>query len=177
MCSLRSLRLMNVDIMTNEGKIKKELSDRFGFNTEQIRVARERRIFLEVPYDQFRRVFEHVVNGMTFRHLCTITGLDEGESLACLYHLARADGVVLNLKTRVPKANPVLQTITDIFPGSMSYERELVDLLGFKVEGLPEGKRYPLPDNWPACQYPLRKDWKAEMLDGVYPKKEVKSNG
>ena len=163
--------------MTNEEKIKKELSDQFGFSTEQIRVARERRVFLEVPYDQFRRVFEHVVNGMEFQHLCTITGLDEGESLAFLYHVARADGVVLSLKTRIPKANPVLQTITYLFPGGMSYERELVDLLGARVEGLPEGKRYPLPDNWPAGQYPLRKEWKAEMLDGVYPMKEVKSNG
>ena len=153
--------------MTNEEKIKKELSERFGFSTEQIRVARERRIFLEVPFDQFRQVFEHAVNSMGFKQLCTISGLDDGDTLAVIYHLARADGVVLNLKTRVPKANPVLQTITDIFPGSMSYERELVDLLGFKVEGLPEGKRYPLPDNWPAGQYPLRKDWKAEMLDGV----------
>lgn len=163
--------------MTNEEKIKKELSDRFGFSTEQIRVARERRVFLEVPSDQLRRVFEHAVNSMGFKHLCTITGLDEGESLACFYHMARADGVVLSLKTRIPKANPVLHTITDIFPGGMSYERELVDLLGMRVEGLPQGKRYPLPDNWPAGQYPLRKDWKAEMLDGVYPQKEVKSNG
>ncbi len=153
--------------MTNEEKIKKELSDRFGFSTEQIRVARERRVFLEVPSDQFRRVFEHAVNGMGFKHLCTITGLDEGESLACFYHIARADGVVLSLKIRVPKANPVLPTITAIFPGGLSYERELVDLLGMRVEGLPQGKRYPLPDNWPAGQYPLRKDWKAEMLDAV----------
>ena len=163
--------------MINANKAKKELADKFGFNTEQIRVARERRVFLEVPYDQFRRVFEHAVNVMEFRQLCTITGLDEGESLAFLYHVARADGTVLSLKTRVPKVNPVLQTITDIFPDSTSYERELVDLLGARVVGLPEGKRYPLPDGWPAGQYPLRKDWKAEMLDGVYPQKEVKSNG
>ena len=74
--------------MTNEEKVKKELAEKFGFNTEQIRVARARRVFLEVPYDQFRQVFAHVVNGMEFRHLCTITGLDEGESLALIYHTA-----------------------------------------------------------------------------------------
>jgi len=163
--------------MTNEEKTKKELSERFGFSTEQIRVTRARRIFLEVPYAQFRQVFEHVVNGMEFRHLCTITGLDDGDTLAFIYHLAHADGAVLNLQTRVPKANPVLQTISDIFPGGLIYERELVDLLGARVEGLPEGNRYPLPEGWPAGQHPLLKDWKAEMLDGVYPKKEVKSNG
>ncbi|MFA5042755.1 MAG: NADH-quinone oxidoreductase subunit C [Kiritimatiellia bacterium] len=153
--------------MTNEEKIKKELSVKFGLSTEQIRVARERRVFMEVPHDQFRQVFEHIVNGLEFRHLCTITGLDDGDTLAFIYHVAHADGTVLSLKTRVPKTAPALQTITDIFPDSTNYERELEDLLGAHVEGLPPGQRYPLPDNWPIGQYPLRKDWKAEMLDGV----------
>ena len=168
---------MKGDIMTNEEKIKKELTEMFGFNTEQIRVARERRVFLEVPYNQFRRVLEYVVNDMEFRHLCTISGLDEGETLAFYYHLARTDGIVLNLKTSVPKANPVLQTIADIFPGGVIYERELVDLLGARVEGLPEGNRYPLPDSWPVGLCPLRKDFKIEALAGVDWQKEAQFNG
>ena len=157
--------------MTNEEKIKKELSERFGFSTEQIRVARERRIFLEVPYDQFRRVLEHVVNGMEFRHLCTITGLDDGDTLAFIYHLSHANGTVLNLKTRVPKANPVLQTVTDIFPDGTNYERELVDLLGARVEGLPEGNRYPLPDNWPAVNTRCARTGKPRCWTAFIPRK------
>ncbi|MDD5677500.1 MAG: NADH-quinone oxidoreductase subunit C [Kiritimatiellae bacterium] len=153
--------------MINANKAKKELAEKFGLDTERISVPRARRVFLEVPYAQFRQVLEHVVNGLKFRHLCTITGLDEGESLAFIYHVAHADGTVISLETRVPKAAPVLQTITDIFPDGVSYERELVDLLGARVEGLPAGNRYPLPEGWPDGQYPLRKDWKVGMLDGV----------
>ena len=164
--------------MINANRVKKELAEKFGFATEQIRVARARRVFLEVPYAQFRQVFEHAVNVLEFRQLCTITGLDEGETLAFMYHLAHTDGTVLSLKTRVPKSAPVLQTITDIFPGGTSYERELVDLLGAQVQGLPAGNRYPLPDSWPDGQYPLRKDWKAEMLDGgACPNQEEKHHG
>jgi len=37
-----------------------------------------------------------------------------------------------------------------------------MDLFGAKVEGLPEGPRYPLPDDWPKNQFPLRKDWKPD---------------
>jgi len=55
----------------------------------------------------------------------------------------------------------VIKTITDIFPPADIYERELEDLLGAKVDGLGDGKRYPLPDDWPKGEYPLRKDWKA----------------
>ena len=54
----------------------------------------------------------------------------------------------------------------DTFPGAELYERELVDMFGISVEGLPAGNRYPLPDDWPQGQHPLRKDWKKEMLEG-----------
>ncbi|MEI6093142.1 MAG: NADH-quinone oxidoreductase subunit C, partial [bacterium] len=67
--------------------------------------------------------------------------------------------------TYAPKSNPVIKTITDTFPGGDLYERELTDLLGAKIDGLPNGIRYPLPDGWPEGQYPLRKDWNREMLD------------
>jgi len=50
-------------------------------------------------------------------------------------------------------------------------------MLGVQIEGLPPGKRYPLPDNWPAGQYPLRKDWKTEMLDAVQFTKGEMNNG
>jgi membrane-bound hydrogenase subunit beta len=35
-------------------------------------------------------------------------------------------------------------------------------MFGIEVEGVPPGRRYPLPDDWPEGQYPLRKDWKQE---------------
>ncbi len=153
--------------MINVNTVMKELMEQFGFTTDQIHMPRMRRVSLEVPYVQFRPVLEFCVNKLQFRHLCTITGLDEGETLAFIYHIAHPDGTVFNLKTRVPRTAPVLQTITDIFPDGIGYERELVDLLGAQVEGLPPGNRYPLPDNWPAGQYPLRKDWKAETLNDM----------
>ena len=82
------------------------------------------------------------------------------EKMRCLNAFLK----ILNLKTGVPKENPVLKTIIGYFRGAEIYERELVDLLGVKVEGLPEGKRYPLPDDWPLDQHPLRKDWKAKCI-------------
>lgn len=151
--------------MANEENIRKELSDRFGFMGDKIRIARERRVFADVPLERFREVFEHVHKKMDFSLLSTITGQDEGETISLMYHLGRMDGTMLNLKTSLPKSRPVHQTISPYFPTAVLYEREIVDLFGAKIEGLPEGPRYPLPDNWPPNQYPLRKDWKSEMLD------------
>jgi len=151
--------------MTEEAAIEKQVVTQFPFLLAKFRVARPRRIFAEVARDRFPEVFDYLVKKMNFTILCTITGLDLGDELGAIYHLARESGVTFNLRTAVPKTQPVLPSVTPYFPPADCYERELVDLLGFKVEGLAPGSRYPLPDDWPAGQYPLRKDWNPEMLD------------
>jgi Ni,Fe-hydrogenase III component G len=146
--------------MTNEEKIQSELIEKFAFLKDKVVVVRPRRIWAEVGLANFREVFAYVMGNLSFTMLCAITGLDETTSLAFLYHVAREDGIMLNIKVTVDRNNPVINTITGYFPGADVYERELMDLLGTKVEGLAKGTRYPLSDDWPTDQYPLRKDWK-----------------
>jgi Ni,Fe-hydrogenase III component G len=163
--------------MTKEETLRQELVSRFPALADKSRIQRDRRLWVEVPYADFRGVFDHAVLSQEFSHLCTITGLDEGENLSFVYHLARPDGIVLCLKTSVPKSAPAVKTISDRFPGGMIYERELEDMFGAKVEGLPPGRNYPLPEGWPAGQHPLRKEWKTEMLVGGKPDPEGKPHG
>lgn len=147
--------------MAGEENIKQKLAAKFGYLGESITVPRARRISLTVDQGKFGEVFDYAVKELKFCHLCTITGLDEGDKLSFIYHLSQDEGVLLNLKISVPKENPVIRTVVPYFPGADIYEREVVDLLGAKVEGLAPGRNYPLTDGWPAGQYPLRKDWKA----------------
>jgi Ni,Fe-hydrogenase III component G len=144
-----------------EEGIRSALVELFPFLEGYIVIQRERRIWAEVELARFREVFDSAVSGLGFRIMCIITGLDEGEDLGFLYHIADESGTILCLHTRAPKANPRIASVTDRFPSAHIYERELVDLFGAKVDGLPPGNRYPLPDDWPEGQYPLRKDWKA----------------
>ena len=145
--------------MSEEEKIKEALTGKFDFLRDKITVKRARRIFLEVNIDKFSEVFDHAVKQMGFSILPAITGLDDGETFGLIYHLANNDGVMLNIRTSIPKSDPILKTVTGYFPSAEMYEREMADLLGIKVQGLAEGNRYPLPDDWPAGEYPLRKDW------------------
>ncbi len=142
-----------------EETVVAELLAKFPFLAGQVRVQRARRIWLETAPDKFNEVFGQMVDGFGFRILCTITGLDEGDSFGVVYHLAREDGAVASLKTRILKTGATWKSVGERFPGGIIYEREIADLLGLQFEGLPPGSRYPLPDNWPAGEYPLRKDW------------------
>ncbi len=150
--------------MTMPENIQSQLLEQFPFLEGKIRIQRARRIWVDVSSDRFDEVFRFLNAKMTFGILCAITGQDEGESFSFIYHLAKEDGTVLSLKTSVPKANPKWKSVGAAFPGAIIYEREIADLLGVEVEGLPAGARYPLPDNWPAGQYPLRKDWQTTNL-------------
>jgi membrane-bound hydrogenase subunit beta len=145
--------------MAAEEQIMQELGSAFIFLKDRFVQPRPRRIFVEVGYDKFLEVFTHCARRMKFNMLCAITGLDNKDTLEAIYHLAQEDGIVLSVKTAVPKENPVLKSVVSYFPCAQVYERELVDLLGFTVEGLPDGSRYPLTDDWPVNEHPLRKDW------------------
>ena len=158
--------------MSSEERISQDLIKTFDFLEGQVYVQRPRRLFVNVPAEHFRRVFDHLVGKAGFTILCTITGLDQGTTLGALYHLAQESGTVLTLATAVPKEAPVIHTVTSTFPAADAYEREMVDLLGMQVEGLAPGNRYPLPDGWPTGQYPLRKDWKAPTAAYPVEKKE-----
>ena len=88
-----------------------------------------------------------------------IVGTDEGEDIGISYILSNDEDVLLVLRERVPKSAPNVRSMGELYPSLVLHERELVDLFGVQVSGLPEGPRYPLPDCWPEGEYPLRKEW------------------
>lgn len=151
--------------MGSEQQVQEKLAARFGFLADKMKITRERRLFADVEDRlKLREIIEYLKNQLNFVQLCTITGIDEGEKFCVIYHVAHDDGTVVNLKIWTPRDNPVVETVCDYYEGGTFYEKELIDLLGIVVNGLPAGDRYPLPEDWPAGQYPLRKDWTRDML-------------
>jgi membrane-bound hydrogenase subunit beta len=153
-----------------EEAIQGKLEKKYDFMRGKCAVRRERRLWAEVPREKLTEVAKFLKDDMGFEFLCTITGLDivENEALRfsrtgyeMIYHLANG-GIVLNLKTFIPQEDPVIDTITGVYEGATMYELEVHNLLGITVRGIPEGIKYPLPDDWPDGEYPLRKDWNKE---------------
>jgi NADH-quinone oxidoreductase subunit C len=61
------------------------------------------------------------------------------------------------VRTRVPRAEPELPTISTVFPGANWHERETHDFFGIRFTGHPNLKPFLLPED--ADFHPLRKDY------------------
>ena len=141
----------------NEENIVRLLTERF--DTITVEAKRERRLWLESGREGFLDVLAFLNDELGFSFLSTITGLDLGEEYQLIYHIAHKDGFLMSAKVTVPHDNPVFDSAIEIYKGCMLYELEARNLLGLTIPGLPEDIIYPLPDGWPAGQYPLRKSW------------------
>ena len=141
-------------------KLKKYLKD----DIVEMKNPRERRIFLRVKAEAFRKSLEYVVNDLGFKHLSTISGVDLGTEIELLYHMVLNDAVVLTLGFSVPKEKPNTRTITDLVPSAVLYEREVHEMLGVYFEGHPNLIPLVLPEGWPQDVYPLRKERQFEEL-------------
>jgi Ni,Fe-hydrogenase III component G len=117
-----------------------------------------RRVFLKIAPADLTASVTFLKEQLGFAYLATISGVDDKEDFEILYHFANHDSCV-NIRTRVPKTDPRVDSITPVIPGAILYEREIQEMFGLVVERIPDPRRLVLPDDWPAENYPLRKDW------------------
>jgi Ni,Fe-hydrogenase III component G len=127
-----------------------------------------RRIFFKVTTDNLLTAVSWLRQELGITHLSTISGVDLGQSFELLYHFAN-NYCAITLRAEIPRDQPVLPSICEVIPGAILYERELQDMFGIVVQNIPDGRPLVLPDDWPAGNYPLRKDWKYERPPEVIP--------
>lgn len=154
--------------LEKEEKLKTVIAEKMGAAVTDLSVQRARRLWLEIKPESLTELLAFL-KGMGYNHMATITGMDLGEQLAAFYHLTDTH-TIITIRARTPRTAPELPTTAGLFPGTDGYERELEDMFGIKIAGLKAGRRYPLPDDFPAGQHPLRKDWK---VADVYPEEKA----
>jgi NADH-quinone oxidoreductase subunit D/NADH-quinone oxidoreductase subunit C/D len=98
--------------------------------------------------------------------LSSVTGVDylPEDKLEVVYHAYKTTGgPELVYKVQVPRDNPVVPSLTPVFPGANLQEREAWDLVGIRFDGHPNLKRVL---TWEGFEgHPLQKDWQEPFYE------------
>ncbi|ACD82270.1 NADH-quinone oxidoreductase subunit C [Candidatus Methylacidiphilum infernorum] len=99
-----------------------------------------------------------------FGLLLDISGVDhwgEEPRFEVVYHFYNLQkATLLRVKGRVSEANPIVPTLSFIYPTANWHEREAYDMFGIIFEGHPDLRRILMWEGYP--YYPLRKDFPVE---------------
>jgi NADH-quinone oxidoreductase subunit C/D len=101
--------------------------------------------------------------------LSSVTGVDylSEEKMEVVYHLFKSTGgAILEIKVQIPRSDPAIPSLMDLFPGADFQEREAWDLLGIRFEGHQDLKRILMWEGF--AGHPLRKDWQEVFFEGEF---------
>ncbi len=145
-------------------KFKSILIDKFG---EQVILDASNNT-LSIDSSSFKKICLELYQneGCYFDSLSCLTGIDNGveaETMEVIYNLYSIPlEHSLTLKVSLPRENPILDSICNIWRTADWHEREAYDLLGIKFMGHPDLRRLLMPADW--AGFPLRKDYKEPEL-------------
>jgi len=138
------------------------------WNTAAVTGAKEDRgelsIYLDRQYLRDAVALLRADSNLRFNYLCDVTCVDwypVEPRFEVVYHLLsipRKDRV--RLKVKLSGDDPVVSSVTELWPSANFFEREVFDLFGVRFEGHPDLRRIMLPDDWEG--HPLRKDYPVE---------------
>ena len=117
------------------------------------------RAVVDVPPDRWRdaiRAARDELGCGFFDWLSAVDELDDGFTVvAHLWSVPDRLGVLV--RTRVPRGEPVVDSVVDIFPGAAWHERETHEMFGVDFPGHPGLKPLLLPPEFEG--HPLRKEF------------------
>jgi NADH-quinone oxidoreductase subunit C len=135
----------------------------FGAKIQEQIIFRGETTFVIAAGD-LREVTKFCKEELSFDYLLDITSVDNFgieprfEIVYELYSLTLA--VHLRLKIRVSEDNPVVDTISDIWPTANWHEREIWDMMGLRFQNHPDLRRILMWEGYP--YFPLRKEFPLE---------------
>ena len=139
-----------------------ELANRVGGEIEESEEA----LILKIAAS---RVLETLAEAKNFPEvpcdfLHDLCGLDMGDHFLVVYQLSSLRGTQsLRLKAVVDRDDPVINSVTGLWPGADYLEREAFDLFGIEFLGHPNLTRIYLWEGFEG--FPLRKDYVTEPAE------------
>ena len=132
-------------------------------------------IWLQINPEDLKNIIKFLCSITPFPHFAMISGNDIGENIELIYHFSiyygeRFKETSISLVTHLSKKNLKILTITDLIPGAQTAEREIKEMFGVTIKGLPDLPNIFLPQDFQKGVYPLRRDEKG--LDKIVKKED-----
>ncbi len=120
-------------------------------------------LWVDVKREGFRAAILNVCHLQDNPHFTVISPVDRGDTVELLYHFSLFYGqhlkaIALVIRVTLAKSDLSIPTITDIIPGAIFSEREVQEMMGVRVTGIPDDRRLFIPDDFPKGVYPWRRD-------------------
>ncbi len=144
----------------------KEFASRITQKFPQVKVEsmKERRLKVSASPSVIREVSLYSRDTLGFDHISTVSGVDwiAKNELEVEYFIgsskAGQEDFILAVSERVPRDNPVVPTLIDVWKGAEYHERETHEMFGINFQGHPNQSHILLPEDWNDLP-PLRKDY------------------
>ncbi|XWX04263.1 NADH-quinone oxidoreductase subunit C [Aggregatilineales bacterium SYSU G02658] len=102
--------------------------------------------------------------GLVYNFLSDISAVDyypdthHPERFGVAYHIySMLYNRRLRVKVYLPEEEPVVPSITSVWPAANWLEREIIDMMGITFEGHPDPRRLLMPEDWDG--HPHRRDY------------------
>ena len=131
--------------------------------------AEEAKPAVYIPADELLSLMQFLRDTLEFRRIENVTSVDYKTYFEMVYHLfSRVTADIckdvpdenkwITVKVKLDHDNPLVPSVTSVFPGTEFEEREVYDLMGIKFTGHPDLRRILMWEGFPG--HPLRKDYK-----------------
>lgn len=125
--------------------------------------AKAYRIWADADVSNLKEIVKKLFELQEHPHFSVSSGYDNGREIEMMLHFALNYAtpqslVLFTLRVKLPKSNPVVDTITDLIPGAEISEKEKREFFGIEIKGLATGNVFL--DESLAGIHPWRKDAK-----------------
>lgn len=147
--------------MSVEEKVVESVKTRFPKDIIEAKVQRKNRVSISVRSDRIYDIGLFLRDELGFDHITSVSGVDyiDTNEFEVIYTVWSIDKKVLvSLRTKIPRDNPIIKSLINVWEGALYHERETWEMFGIKFEGHPNLSLLLLPEDWDGPP-PLRKDF------------------
>jgi len=151
-------KIGSADLTIDE--VAARLASEFGGDLVDVRVQEPDTVVARLDRADLKQVARRLreLPEIAYEMLNFVAAVDWLTHLESVYHLySFAGNTYLELHVEVPRVEPELETVSDVWPSAEWHEREAWDMMGIRFHGHPDLRRILLKDDF--VGHPLRKDY------------------